>query len=85
MNVHTIELQEHLPGSLPADALSQQAGECLWTQYGEKIQVEPPTFKTNNQWRLTPQGWVGHIPVDDSVRLFIAPKVEPIRHEPAAS
>ncbi len=76
MKVHTIELQEHMPCSLPAEALSQQAGELLWAKYEEKIQVEPPTFKTNNQWRLTSQGWVGHIPVDEFVHLLITPKVK---------
>jgi 5-methylcytosine-specific restriction enzyme subunit McrC len=76
MTVHTIELQEHMPCLLPAEALSQQAGKHLWSHYGEKIHIEPPSFMTNNCWRLTPQGWVGLIPVDESVHLLIAPKVE---------
>ena len=76
MITKTIELEEYSPTSLPAEALPQHLGKLLWSRYGQKIQIEPPTFKTDNQWRITPQGWAGHIPADDGYQLFIKPKVE---------
>lgn len=77
MKVQTIELQEDGPPCFRStDAFSQRAGKLLWSQYEGKIEVEPPTFKTDNQWRLKAQGWVGHIPVDEEFHLFIKPKVE---------
>lgn len=76
MTAQTIELQEYRTANLPAEAIPQHVGQRIWSQYQEKITVEPPTFKTENQWRLTPQGWAGHIPVDDEFNVFIQPKVE---------
>ncbi len=77
MKIQTIELQEDGPPCFrPTDAFSQRAGKLLWSQYEGKIEVEPPTFKTDNQWRLKAQGWVGHIPVDEEFHIFIKPKVE---------
>jgi 5-methylcytosine-specific restriction enzyme subunit McrC len=76
MSIQTIELQEYVSCVLPADALPQHVGKLLWSQYKEKVQVEPPTFKTDNHWRLTPQGWAGHIPIDEGTQLLIKPKVE---------
>ena len=76
MSIKTIELQEYIPNVLPAEALPQHVAKLLWSQYGEKIQIEPPTFKTDNHWRITPQGWAGHIPVDEGFHFFIKPKVE---------
>lgn len=77
MNVQTIELQEDGPPCFrAADALPQHVGKFLWSQYEGKIEVEPPTFKTNNQWQLKAQGWAGHIPVDEAFRVLIKPKVE---------
>ena len=75
MTYTTIRLKEHECTALPADALPQEVGECLWSQYGDKVQVEPPSFKTGSQWQLTPRGWVGHLPVREQYRLLIAPKV----------
>ncbi len=77
MKIRTIELQEDGPPCFhPIDAFPQHVGKLLWSQYGGKIEVEPPSFKTDNQWRLKAEGWVGHIPVDEAFHLFIKPKVE---------
>ena len=59
MITKTIELEEYSPTFLPAEALPQHLGKLLWSKYGKKIQIEPPTFKTDNHWRITPQGWAG--------------------------
>jgi hypothetical protein len=73
-----IELIEYLPHSLPANALPPEVGEMLWREYDEKggkIRVEFPSPRTNDQWRLTAQGWVGAIPLTSNFNLDLKPKV----------
>lgn len=72
----TIRLQEYQTCELAADALPKEVGEFLWGSYRNEIQIEPPTFKTNHRWKITPQGWAGHIPVSNSLIFHIEPKVE---------
>jgi 5-methylcytosine-specific restriction enzyme subunit McrC len=76
MTLHTLRLREFQTSELPAEALSEKVGEFLWNRYRNEIQVEPPTFKTSHQWRITPQGWAGHIPFSESLHIHIEPKVE---------
>ena len=44
-------------------------------KFGKKISVEAPSFVIWNQWRLRPEGYVGYIPVNDDLALFIKPKL----------
>jgi len=76
MSVKTIELQEYRTLSMPATELPEPVGTAVWKRYGKKVNVEFPSPKTANQWQLTPEGWAGHIPVDEEVHLFIKPKVQ---------
>ncbi len=72
-----IELTEYAPTYLPANALSHEEGEQLWRQYdvnGRKLQIAFPSPKTDNQWQIIPQGWVGHIPFSPTLHLKINPK-----------
>lgn len=73
-----LTLTEHAPTVFPPDALPAKLGEMLWRIYDEqlgRLQVEFPSPKTGNQWRLTAQDWVGHIPLSPDVNLMIAPKI----------
>ena len=72
----TIELSEYQKRSFPAEDIPQDVGRFIWSHYKDKIVVEAPTFQTDNQWRFTSQGWVGHIPITDGYRLLLKPKVE---------
>jgi len=76
IQTQTIELSEYETRSFPSDAIPQDVGKYIWSQYKEKIVVEAPTFQTDNQWRLTSQGWVGHIPITEGYRVLLKPKVE---------
>jgi 5-methylcytosine-specific restriction enzyme subunit McrC len=51
-------------------------GERLWRAYKDKVEVGFPSPKTENQWKLTSQGWVGYIPVTADFGLELRPKVE---------
>lgn len=68
-------LTEYKPELFVADALPYALGELLWQQYGDKIQVDFPSPKTANQWKLTSLGWVGHIPLTAEVEINIQPKL----------
>ena len=68
-------LVEYQPLLLPATALDEQAAALLWRRYRAQIEVEPPSFRTNNQWQLTAQGWAGFIPLARNVSLVLQPKV----------
>ncbi len=68
-------LAEYEPLALPPTALSDQAAAALWQRYRSQVEVEPPSFKTDGQWRLTAQGWAGYLPVTRSLGLLLQPKV----------
>lgn len=70
-----LELTEYQTASLPAGELDVALGERLWREYGKYVSVEPPGFKTNYQWQLTPQGYVGYIPLTPDMHIAIRPKV----------
>lgn len=70
-----IALTEFQTTRFPNDAISQDIGNTLWQQYGKFIAVEFPNPKTDNQWELTPQGWVGYIAISEDVTLWLQPKV----------
>lgn len=73
-----IALEEYRPRLLPADVLPAAAGELLWRQYSKQVVVEFPSPATGGQWRLTAQGWVGHIPLGPDLSIALQPKV-PVR------
>jgi len=72
----TIELTEYQPATFPAEAISPVIGQALWENYGQQIEVQEPSFKTDGQWRLTAQGWVGHIPLTPTFHVALKPKIE---------
>lgn len=75
-HAYAIELTEYEPHILPTSALPYNIGERLWQIYGDKVAVEFPSPKTNQSWRLTSTGWVGHIPLPDNYQISIKPKIE---------
>lgn len=70
-----IELKEYVPLELASGEISLSDGESLWRRYGTQVAVDFPTPKTNNQWRLTSQGWVGFIPLTRDLGIRLVPKV----------
>lgn len=72
----TIELTEYVAELLPLEAIPDTVGEVLWRNYGDQVAVDFPSPKTNGQWRLTAQGWVGYIPLTPELGLSLQPKVE---------
>ncbi len=71
----TILLTEYQSKKVPQADFSETAAHILLNQYSSQLNLDYPTPKTNNQWQLRPQGWVGHIPLTPDLSLTIQPKV----------
>jgi 5-methylcytosine-specific restriction enzyme subunit McrC len=70
-----ITLTEYQPQTIPQAAFPETAAHTLLQHYSNQVNLEYPTPKTNNQWQLRGQGWVGHIPLTPDLGLAIQPKV----------
>lgn len=73
-----LQLSEYESLNLPAAQLPAWVGEQLWRnldQTGQKLRVSFPSPKTDGQWQLTAQGWVGQVQISHQLRLTITPKV----------
>ena len=68
-------MTEYTPLRMPAEALPLEAGTLLWQRFGRQIGVEFPSPKTNQQWQLTPQGWVGALPLGRSLTVLLQPRM----------
>lgn len=74
-----LPLSEYIPQRFPRDAIPNDVGKVLWQDYdkqGRVVVVDFPSPKTDGQWQLTPQGWVGYIPLTPELGLALQPKVE---------
>jgi 5-methylcytosine-specific restriction enzyme subunit McrC len=72
--LRTIELNEYAPRKLDLTELSENVAVTLWQKYAAQINVDFPSPKTDNRWVLTPQGWVGQIPLTRDLTLRLNPK-----------
>ena len=72
----TIRLTEYQPTFLAEEEIPLSVAKMLLRDYGAQVAVEPPSFKTDGKWQLTPQGWVGHIPLTPEFHFALQPKVE---------
>lgn len=70
-----IELTEYVPARFAAERIPQEWGTLLFRAFGTQVSVEFPTPKTDHQWELVSQGWVGHIPLTAELHLTLLPKV----------
>jgi len=71
-----LELREYEPACFDANEISAETGEYLYRKYGNKLNVEPPTFKTGYKWSLISKGYVGYIPIDETLGISLQPKVD---------
>lgn len=71
-----IELTEYVPTKLEREEITPAIEEALWRNYKNQVKVESPSFQTGGKWKLTSQGWVGHIPLTPDFHLALLPKVQ---------
>lgn len=71
----TLSWQEWVPRTFPASAINGEHARRLVTAPGRVFAVEAPSNLNDQQWKLTPQGWVGTWPLDATLTVRIEPKV----------
>jgi 5-methylcytosine-specific restriction enzyme subunit McrC len=71
-----IELVEHVPTHLAFDELSQAEAELLWRRFDKHLEVEYPSPRSGQRWRLTPKSSVGYLPVTPELGIAVRPKLE---------
>ncbi|MHC5776363.1 McrC family protein [Nostoc sp.] len=70
-----IELTEYENKLFQRDEIPYSAGVELYEKYKIQVDIEFPTYKTRENWKLKAKGWVGYIPVTPELHLKINPKV----------
>ena len=70
-----IKIKEYEPKMIDRTRISDDEGYYLWQNYSRQLNIEFPSPKTDNQWQITPSGWVGFIPINDELGINILPKV----------
>ena len=71
-----IELIEYIPRKFEREEIDYASTETLWRKYNTQVTVDFPSPKTDGKWKLTSQGWVGHIPLTPEFHLLLRPKVQ---------
>lgn len=75
-------LVEYEPTFIEKSEIPNDVGYALWQQFDAQrgiLQVQFPSPKTNNQWLLVPNGWVGFIQPSPALQFELAPRF-PIQH-----
>ena len=70
-----LTLLEDTPSYFAREAIADADAERLWREFPNVITLDYPSPRTNNQWRLTSQGYVGYIPLSPCLHLSLQPKV----------
>lgn len=75
INHQTISLTEYQAVRFPLERFSARQAERLWQRHRQQVLVEPPSFKTQGEWQLTAQGWIGLIALERDLAIALQPKV----------
>src|SRR5262245_9105497 len=70
-----LSLVEYVSKRFPRHALTEAEGEKLWRQYQKQIEVVFPSPRTDGDWELKSDGWVGHIPLSPDRALTLQPRI----------
>ena len=71
----TLVLQEYQQSCFSEEKIPIQVGRLIQNKFSTKITLEPPSSWNEHQWKLTPGGWVGFIPLTENYGLSLAPRV----------
>jgi 5-methylcytosine-specific restriction enzyme subunit McrC len=73
-DVQILQWKEYEPVRYQPGKMSDALGNALYHNFRNHVTVEFPTPKTDGMWEFTPLGWVGTIPVTDSLVVNLQPK-----------
>ncbi|MHC5828134.1 MAG: restriction endonuclease, partial [Nostoc sp.] len=68
-----IELTEYENKLFQRDEIPDSAGVELYEKYKTQVDIEFPTYKMREYWRLQAKGWIGYIPLTPELHLKINP------------
>jgi 5-methylcytosine-specific restriction enzyme subunit McrC len=71
----TIELQEHRIGLVSPAMLTEDEGTVLFQNFGDRIDVQFPSPRTDGRWALASRGFVGALSVGQDMTIVIRPKL----------
>lgn len=71
-----MELSEYDIVELAEDEITEETADFLVRNFSSEVEVSYPTAKTNHQWQLENQGYVGQIQLPSDQSLVLIPKVE---------
>ena len=71
----TIQLREWEEVLIPRTRITEETAAALVATHPTHIDLGYPTPKTAGHWSLTPRGYVGILPIDQSTVVAIEPKV----------
>ncbi|MFM7407215.1 MAG: McrC family protein [Cuspidothrix sp.] len=77
-NLQIIQITEYQPKYFSKSEIPKECGIAL-LNYKKEVDIDFPTPKTGDKWKLTAKSWVGYIPVNADFALKINPKV-PIKN-----
>jgi 5-methylcytosine-specific restriction enzyme subunit McrC len=69
-----LELTEFVSANYGKDELRHETALELRQKHGKQVVVTAPSF-FEDYWTLTPQGWIGYIPLSDGTAVSIQPKI----------
>ncbi len=73
--LRVIELAEYKAVDLPVSEFPTKAAALLYERYKKHVSVERVFWDgAGDRWRLTNLGWVGFIPLDDTLAIALTPK-----------
>lgn len=76
------QLTEYEPVLIAQADLSEEVGYALWRQFDDQravLQLQFPSPKTEQQWQIIPNGWVGFIQATPQLQLQLNPRF-PVAH-----
>jgi len=69
-----LELTEFVTAKYDKDEFRHETALELRQKHGKQVAVTAPSF-FEDCWTLTPQGWIGYIPLSDGTSISIQPKI----------
>lgn len=75
MTPHNIDLYEYQPCKVDRELIDPNSEAVLYDDYSDYLGITPPSYRTQNRWELTSQGYVGHIPLSRNLHLHLQPKI----------
>ncbi|WP_372366700.1 McrC family protein [Candidatus Uabimicrobium sp. HlEnr_7] len=70
-----IVMREYETVFLAKNLLAPHLAETIWSKYSSYLNVDFPSIKNEERWKITARGWVGYLAVSDR-SIIIEPKVD---------